>query len=1126
MNKLLGCVGILFFLSTFVFAAEKSETLRTVTINSAREMQYVKMPGAKKPDSENEKSDSDSAPQEDPGAVGGDAKPSSKSEKEESDSSVKEDKKSDAKTAEETEQPADDDKDEIVIFSGNVSISVADGDSTSIITADQIIYNRSMDMLHASGGVFYERKIGEKSGQTFKGEKLLFNIKEITGVFLDGAIRQEPVRKKQNPFFIQSNVVGRDASGVVTFKNGILSTSDEEYPLWSIKASRIWLLPGNELAFANGYFSIGVVPIFYLPFFYYPADEMITHPVFGFRNREGAFVQTTTYIIGRKPLPKQEEGSTFSNFLLSDSLKEQKLEGLFFKNLETPASNTNPSYLKLIADYYSGLGGLVGLDGKFEPKSSAVKKINFSVFFGVSRTLYKQSSTPLYSIYDRKGESHMNKSYLFGKKMPFRYKSTFSFNLNKAPFTLDIDFPLVSDPFFKSDYFNREEDMNWFKYLLNKDKLADAKGASSEDSFSWIFKTSLRPSIKQISPWISSFGIDSASFRVDFRSKSNKDLSVEEILNSPERKFFYQQLMRPEIRSSISGTLINNEMFKSKKKPADSLAPEGIKNPFIEEQKQESAKKQDKEKEESKDAVEENKHETEKTPNEEEPLFLDVFIPAFKIKNSSSDLRSKYRSVDFSLSYTGDVTGLQETIFDSDNWHKPEDVKWKEFKTKFFQYKGKVGLSSKISYAKDFLSLSNSLEFSGNQQGHNYVKNTASEAKSKKANYEASVYSLKNSNTLTIKPFSDFPMFNPIAISWNLSEILIKNKFTGTVDTPEWTVEKLKWHKDFITAHTVGLTVGVVLNEYTQKMAFTANLPPLLQAYSAETSFTFPYGSLSFSSKLFEKEKEKKKWFWDPFVSKLTFSLPYSIGLTQEYSYNIEEKSSERYLISFARKGLSASYTMNRDMRYVLDPRKGWVSKSKDKKFLPNTIGINYSNSSNPFKIYSWKNRLAVDLSFSSSLQIHLQKITDSYFTFTPSVTFKIHEFWDLSFGSTSRNDSIARYFQRFLNLPVVIPGETNILKDLLASFYFWDINARKSSGFKLKSLNVGLTHYLKDWTMKFTYAISPQKKDKIVAGKKQFYYEFTPTITFVVEWNPISDIKVKTEKKEKKFTLSRGEIK
>ena len=106
------------------------------------------------------------------------------------------------------------------------------------------------------------------------------------------------------------------------------------------------------------------------------------------------------------------------------------------------------------------------------------------------------------------------------------------------------------------------------------------------------------------------------------------------------------------------------------------------------------------------------------------------------------------------------------------------------------------------------------------------------------------------------------------------------------------------------------------------------------------------------------------------------------------------------------------------------------------------------------------------------------------------------------------------------MNLPIPLPGEKNIAKDLLSSFYFWDEVARRRSGFKLKSLNLELTHYLKDWTMKFSYSVKP------VLRKAQRKYELEPTISFIVQWNPITDIKVHAKKEDKVFKLERGEIK
>ena len=299
------------------------------------------------------------------------------------------------------------------------------------------------------------------------------------------------------------------------------------------------------------------------------------------------------------------------------------------------------------------------------------------------------------------------------------------------------------------------------------------------------------------------------------------------------------------------------------------------------------------------------------------------------------------------------------------------------------------------------------------------------------------------------------------------------------------------------------------------------NLPPLLQAYTTSLNVSFPYGAFTVSTKLFEKENTAKKWAWDPFKADLTWTLPYDIRTAQTYIYNIQEKSNERLHITFGWKYISSFYTQSREVPQKLIPGSGWILNGTEKRFIPFALGFSFSNTSNPLTIYAWKNRIKIQLGLSSTLQFNLVRITDSYFTFAPKIIFNIHEFWDFSFGSSSRNDVIARYFQKALNLPVVIPGNTNILTDLAQSFYFWDRPKREAAGFKLQSLDIGFTHYLKDWTLKFNCEIKPQLKNR---GARK-YYEFSPIITFAVEWNPISDIKVEAKKKEGKFSVERGEI-
>ena len=1032
-------------------------------------------------------------------------------------------------TTKEAQKAVEEKKDNIIVFTGGVSLSVKDGSTVSTIESDKLVYNRSENTIEAEGNVRYSRKSGSSDGaEEFIGELLLFNIDEMEGIFLDGTIKQAPRKKGSSPFTIQSATIGRDASSTTGFKNGVLSTNTDpdDDPLWSIRATRIWMLPGDELAFFNGYFSVGIVPIFYLPFFYYPADEMIFHPVFGFRNREGYFVQTTTYLFGRKPLNTDSKKSgSFSNFLKSDRLKKQERIGLFLKNLDEEETNNNPAYIKLIADSYAQLGGLVGIDGKTIPKNTPIKQLDFSLLFGMSRTLFPPKKTTgtdvSYSIYDEKGKRHYNKSSLYGISVPFRYRAHINFAISQAPFDFSLNMPFISDPYFKKDFFDRSEDMNWFSYLLNKEKLAKGSNIGTESSYSWKLNGSIRPSFKKINPWISTLNIDNASLTVDFDRKTNSKIQGIGRQYAPEREFFYPKLFKPGGKLSIAGTFLSNTMFTEKK--AKKIPDvEGIPNPFAKDdkQKQDGAQETEKTAQSKETASVVSADNTEKNDiQDEKPVFLDSFIPTFKpLYGKEFD-----HSITYSLGYLGDFSALQETTFTTARWKSPEDIKWKDYESRYYQLKGNAGLKGMVSYAQNLISLSSNLIVSGNYQRHPWLRDQTKKPILELNNFKANVYALKNENSVTVSPFVFTDLFKPISFTWSITEILVKNTFAGTYTVPKWKTEKVKWHKDFITAHTASTVFGVVLAEkYTQKLTFSINLPPLLQAYSSTLNLSFPYGTFTASAKLFEKEKAKKKWFWDPFKADLSWVFPYDIRATQSYIYNIEDKSNERLHITFGWKYISAFYTQSREVPQKLVRGSGWMQNGTKKQFIPFASGFSFSNTSKPFTVYAWKNRIKIQLGLASTLHFNLVRITDSYFTFAPKVIFNIHEFWDFSFGSSSRNDVIARYFQKPLNLPVVIPGNTNVFTDLAQSFYFWDKTKRETSGFKLQSLDIGLTHYLKDWTLKFNCEIKPQLKN---SGHRK-YYEFSPTITFAVAWNPIGDIKVEAKKKEGKFSVERGEIK
>jgi len=89
-------------------------------------------------------------------------------------------------TTEDAQKAVDSKRDDIIVFTGGVSLSVKDGSSLSTIESDKLIYNRSENMIEAEGNVRYSRKTGgSEEAEEFTGELLLFNIDEMDKKTID-----------------------------------------------------------------------------------------------------------------------------------------------------------------------------------------------------------------------------------------------------------------------------------------------------------------------------------------------------------------------------------------------------------------------------------------------------------------------------------------------------------------------------------------------------------------------------------------------------------------------------------------------------------------------------------------------------------------------------------------------------------------------------------------------------------------------------------------------------------------------------------------------------------------------------------------------------------------------------
>ena len=1083
------------------------------------------------------------------------------------------------KNARQTEYAKDEKNDnDSIILEGAVEISVQKGSSVSEIKADKVTYDRNTEMLFAEGNVVIITKGSSAGGETTTASSLLMNTSTLEGIFDDGRVVQTQSDALNLPsgstLIVFSDIFGKSEDNTIAFKNSSLTFCDAEDPHWHIDATRTWLLPGGEFAFLNALLYVGPVPVLYFPAFYYPKDELIFNPVFGSDDRKGKYVQTTTYLIGRKPLnsgsstgsssensSSEESLKAVYNFMKPTELKQQERQGLMLHNLDESYKGDTSSFVKIYGDYYSNLGAMVGVDGKLKPSKGNITNLNFNVKLGFSNTVFSNGGE--YSRFSPNQKVYYDKSNFLGLKLPFRYGGNLDMSISK-PFRLSISLPVYSDPSFNSDFNTREESMDWISYLIdlgNDDKSTSGSSSGDISSLSWKLSSSYSPTLPTlIKPYINSVSLSvDSSISISSTSNQNLDSSAEQAWknNTPQKNFYFPSQVTP-VKSSVSmnGTLFQwplKQVSSSNKSASYQIAltkPEEIKTEKeIQKEKEEAEKERLKALEEESKSEEDSakKDTTAKEETESEEDLKKLILPKLPSLDTKSASTSTVSGLTYKLDYSlkADLnTQITYSKTDANNnivIKSPEDFEWDEIKSSMYTLKAPLTLNSNLGYGGSFFSMKNTLSYDPQWQDHpNTDGVTASEKDSlKKADYSAQARNLSNSNTISIKPFAYIPMFSDSSVSWSNNLKLYRRKFTGTATDPKWDTDWLDWDdSESVTSNNLSVTFGIkeLDSKFKQTFTFTSTLKPQVAKYTTSMSLVFPYVNFSLSTGFGETSKTDSKIKYNPLSQSASVSLfNNTLKLSESFSYvyndNTKEKDkhpeSLRLSLSFQRLSLSfsSSYTTKYDLyinpNSVPEGKKLGYNEHSKKEFTPYSASLSYSLPSQTY--YQWFNRISWTPSLSTNINYDFIKPTNSLFTITPSLNFNINNFFKLTFSANIRNSSLYWYFKDEGPYSGSVYGNnfaSKILVDLVQSFGIYGVNGwgwedgafkenRKASAFKLKSLNMTLSHDLHDWAFNMTWKFEP----KLVEGA----YNFTPNITIGVVWNPMSSIKTNLSYEYKK---------
>ncbi|MCA1755693.1 MAG: hypothetical protein LC641_13560, partial [Spirochaeta sp.] len=452
-----------------------------------------------------------------------------------------------------------------VILRGGVSIRLEDDNVLHFIEADEVLFNQAQNRMTARGGVLYriEREGGD---ETFRGRALTFDISNWEGVFLDGAsTRPRVLEGEELEFTFEGDTILRSPEDIVLLEHGTITSSPVDPPNWRLRARRIWVFGPGEWALQSAVLYVGRVPVLYFPFVFVPGDQLFFHPSIGYRSREGAFLQTTTYLVGRR----DDESAPFSFLQLTEEQQDRQERErwfLFLRETDRPETTPPDRTVKALADIYSRLGALIGLHAQL-PSFGFLSSVKWRSSLGVSRHLYPIENiedfvTP-YRVVDGNAEADWNRSNFAGwGELPFRYELESSASTTLLGLSMQLELLLMSDPFFRRDFDNRAESID-FAGLLGFSDLIDTE-PDNINTLRWSLRGTFSPELPAVvKPYLNNLSISSYSWILYWESRDIEEQllrpEAQTAIDSPERRFYYpNRYTTPDLTGRVEGTLLDS----------------------------------------------------------------------------------------------------------------------------------------------------------------------------------------------------------------------------------------------------------------------------------------------------------------------------------------------------------------------------------------------------------------------------------------------------------------------------------------------------------------------------------------------------------------------------------------
>ena len=982
-----------------------------------------------------------------------------------------------------------------IALRGGVRMRLVDHaeNTTHTIEAEELIFNQQQEIMTARGEVRYTIEHPD-STEEFSGKTLIFEIDDWQGFFFEGSGTAPSEEAGGVDYRYKGDLISRSAEGVVVMEKATITSSPSEEPYYRLQASKIWIIGAGEWAMQDATLYVGDIPLFYFPYFFRPGDEIVFHPVFGTQTRNGAFIQTTTYLRGRKE-PAEDRFS----FLQTRSTEnnQQYLDGIFLRPSSEPltAEQLNSAdALKLIVDYYSRLGAYVALEGNFS-NLGIISPFTFNVALSYSNHLYRSAGIDQYtSLYADDGTARSFPVYsnLFGLSLPIRYLIDTQFSIAAGGFQTAVTFQWYSDRYITRDFEERSEENDWYGIILGEEEFIQDTTGSTQDSFVWRTSSSYALNNIVLAPYLSTLSFDNVVFLVDWDSRIIRSSLLQDyILDadiSPQRYFFYPSaIVAPDLRMTISGTLLSPEILA---RSPPSITGEGAE--IIEDARppwQNTQRDQD-------DAA------TEETDEERDE---GIALRQLEKREDAAGYRVR-TPLNYSLAYT-----LRPTLdiqFNTDNqrWERPEDVDFAiEYST--LTTDNNLQLNYMVDLYERYLTLNGNINT--NARYRTLLTTDAleeTEETSLRNNaYQYNYLEVSNSNTLSSHFLQEYRPWENSNLTYTLALPLYRYRYKELDASGNPVYESLPaaLDEDSVTTHNTRLLFALQALSAQQSLTLSYRIPPLDQRFGAALSLVF--GPLQLSSN-FSAQEVDDEWELDLFTNNATLTVTDDISLSANTSTNLEEGYVDTLSTVLRTWFLSTTFTARhvRDVEFDRDfvsagasnPWQEIGERALRPTFL--TFAVNENLDPQPL----WKNRIRYSVNFNSTVRWDWQRYTNSFFSLGLGFTLFIFEFLDLSISSSIRNDQIYLYFDGLARDIGVAPR--GFFQDILDSVNIFDENQRQEGLFKIQNIRIEATHHLADWDLIMSYTASPL----LVTSGNTPRFEWDQMITISVAWRAITELR------------------